>query len=47
MLVGVLLVSVLAGVLQGILMLIPAALADGNEVALAVTPSSPAPSRAR
>ena len=33
--VGVLLVSVLAGVLQGILVLIPAALADGNEVALA------------
>ena len=35
-LVGVLLVSVLAGVLQGILVLIPAALADGNDVALAV-----------
>jgi hypothetical protein len=35
-LVGVLLVSILAGVLQGILVLIPAALADGNEVALAL-----------
>jgi hypothetical protein len=35
-LVGVLLVSVLAGVLQGILVLIPAALADGNDVALAL-----------
>ncbi len=35
-LVGVLLVSVLAGVLQGLLVLIPAALADGNEAALAV-----------
>ena len=35
--VGVLLVSVLAGILQGLLTLIPAALADGNEVVLAIT----------
>jgi hypothetical protein len=34
--VGVLLVSILAGVLQGILTLIPATLAEGNEVVLAV-----------
>jgi hypothetical protein len=36
LLVGVLLVSVLAGVLQGIIVLIPAALAGGNELALAI-----------
>ena len=36
LLVGVVLVSVLAGVLQGILTLVPAALADGNEVVLAI-----------
>jgi hypothetical protein len=34
--VGVLLVSILAGVLQGLLVLIPAALASGNQAALAV-----------
>jgi hypothetical protein len=34
--VGVLLVSVVAGVLQGILTLIPAALADGNDAVLAL-----------
>ena len=34
--VGVILVSVLAGVLQGMLTLIPAALADGNDVVLAL-----------
>ena len=37
LMVGVLLVSILSGILQGILTFIPAALADGNEVVLALT----------
>jgi len=37
LMVGVLLVSILSGILQAILTFIPAALADGNEVVLAIT----------
>jgi hypothetical protein len=37
LMVGVLLVSILSGILQGILTLVPAALADGNDVVLALT----------
>ena len=45
--VGVMLVSFLAGILQAVIQIVPALLADGNEVVLAFSTSWRARSAAR